>query len=237
MRFAESRSKLAVRAQREFEAVAKATIQAAKRASQVADADAQSLSMAVAKQMGDSLLKTVGTGLAHKLGAGLAEKIGAWQQQLNALSAQTEAAPAAKSADSMRFASAKGKAQGKAHAKGKDPRWFPPPVPLHMTDSMRNEPLDLTAVAPPHNSEKLPEDVEDCVACRYVWLQVEQDVGNSAIEETVYDSFFQNALEAQKTPIFYPGCQTMFDQVDDMLGDYMDGYSVDQMCENAMLCR
>jgi len=95
----------------------------------------------------------------------------------------------------------------------------------------------VTDVAPQYRSDRTPDDVEDCVACRYVWLQVEQDVGASAIEETVYDSFFQNALEAQKTPIMYPACQTMFDQIDDMLGDYMDGYNPDQMCENAMLCR
>jgi len=117
--------------------------------------------------------------------------------------------------------------------------YFPKSTPLALTNSLRNrrDYGDVTAHAPSFKSNRLPEDVEDCVACRYVWLQVEMDVGNSAIEETVYDSFYQNALEAQKTPIFYPGCQTMFDQIDDMLGDYMDGYSVDQLCENSMLCR
>jgi len=84
---------------------------------------------------------------------------------------------------------------------------------------------------------RMPADVEDCVACRYVWLQVEMDVGNSQVEENIYDSFYQNALEAQKAPIFYPACQTMFDSIDDMISDYMDGYTVNQMCENSMLCR
>jgi len=90
---------------------------------------------------------------------------------------------------------------------------------------------------PDGGAPRLPEDVEDCVACRYVWLQVEMDVGNSQIEENIYDSFYQNALEAQKAPIFYPGCQTMFDSIDDMIGDYMDGYTVNQLCENSLLCR
>jgi len=85
--------------------------------------------------------------------------------------------------------------------------------------------------------QRLPEDVEDCVACQYVWKQVEQDVGNSAITQTIYDAFHANALDAQRTPIFYPACQTMFDAADDMIGDYMDGYTVDQVCENSMLCR
>jgi len=80
-------------------------------------------------------------------------------------------------------------------------------------------------------------ECEDCMACRYVWKQVEMDVGNTQIEENVYDSFTANALEAQKTPIFYPGVQSMFDQIDDMLGDYMKGLRVDHMCENAMMCR
>jgi len=84
---------------------------------------------------------------------------------------------------------------------------------------------------------RLPEDVEDCVACEYVWKQVEQDVGNSAITQTIYDSFHANAVEAQRTPIFYPACQTMFDAADDMIADYMDGFTVTQVCENSMLCR
>jgi len=85
--------------------------------------------------------------------------------------------------------------------------------------------------------KRLPEDVEDCVACQYVWKQVEQDVGNSAITQTIYDSFQHNAVEAQKTPIFYPACQTMMDAADDMVTDYMEGFTVDQLCENSMLCR
>jgi len=95
----------------------------------------------------------------------------------------------------------------------------------------------VTANSPRVSSDHEPADVEDCVACRYVWMQVEMDVGNSMIEENIYDAFHANALEAQKTPIFYPACQTMFDSIDDMLGDYMDGYSVNQICENSMLCR
>ena len=91
----------------------------------------------------------------------------------------------------------------------------------------------VSSVAP----ERKAQDVEDCVACRYIWLQVEMDVGNSQIEENIYDSFTANCIEAQKAPIFYPACQDMFDGIDDMIGDYMDGYTVNQVCENARLCR
>jgi len=82
-----------------------------------------------------------------------------------------------------------------------------------------------------------PEDVEDCVACQYVWKQVEQDVGASAITQTIYDSFQHNALDAQRSLVFYPACQTMFEAIDDMTNDYMLGYTVNQICENSMLCR
>jgi len=79
--------------------------------------------------------------------------------------------------------------------------------------------------------------VEDCVCCKYVWSQVEMDIGNAQLEEQVYDSFYANTLVAQQTPIFYPCAQTMFDSIDDMLADYMDGFTVGQLCENSLLCR
>jgi hypothetical protein len=91
-----------------------------------------------------------------------------------------------------------------------------------------------SALAP---TQAKPEDVEDCVACRYVWLQVEMDVGNSQIESNIYDSFKAHCRDAQLSRIFFPACQDMFDAVDDMIGDYMDGFTVNQMCENSRICR
>lgn len=82
-----------------------------------------------------------------------------------------------------------------------------------------------------------PAQVEDCVACRYIWLQVEMDVGNSQIEEAIMDSFTQNCIEAQKAPIFYPACQDMYRVAEVMVADYMKGYTVNQMCENSRICR
>jgi len=108
-------------------------------------------------------------------------------------------------------------------------------------EAKKNRRKDFSGIRPDlPDSEWRPHtaaECEDCIACRYVWKQVEMDVGNTQIEENVYDSFTANALEAQKTPIFYPGVQSMFDQIDDMLGDYMKGMRVDHMCENAMMCR
>jgi len=93
------------------------------------------------------------------------------------------------------------------------------------------------AVSSSSNTGAKPEDIEDCVGCRYIWLQVEMDVGNSQIESNIYDSFKAHARDAQLSRIFYPATQDMFDAVDDMIGDYMDGFTVNQMCENSRICR
>jgi len=82
-----------------------------------------------------------------------------------------------------------------------------------------------------------PDAVEDCVACQYVWKQVEQDVGATPIVQTIYDSFTHNSNEAMRSAIFYPGVQSMSEALDDMANDYMLGYTVNQICENSMLCR
>jgi len=85
--------------------------------------------------------------------------------------------------------------------------------------------------------DMLAQDIEDCVGCRFVWLGVELEVGNSQVEETVYDSFVKRCMEAEKAPIFFQTCQDMFDDVYGMIGDYMNGYTVNQVCEGAKMCR
>lgn len=82
-----------------------------------------------------------------------------------------------------------------------------------------------------------PEDVEDCVACRFIWLQVEQEAGAAAGDDAIYKSFSNSCKSASEAPIFYSACQDMMAQADDMIGDYMDGYTVNQLCENSRLCR
>lgn len=85
--------------------------------------------------------------------------------------------------------------------------------------------------------DMLAQDIEDCVGCRFVWLGVELEVGNSQMEETIYDSFVKRCMEAEKAPIFFQTCQDMFDDVYGMIGDYMNGFTVNQVCEGAKMCR
>lgn len=80
----------------------------------------------------------------------------------------------------------------------------------------------------------------DCTACRWVWLSVESKLGNSQIEEDIYDAFTNACIEAQKSKIFYAAvsfvsfatlivretdpflqCEDMFDDVYGMIGDYL----------------
>jgi len=83
-----------------------------------------------------------------------------------------------------------------------------------------------------------PEDIEDCVACQYVWYQVEVEVGNDKIQENIYDAFTSVCMDAQKSSIFFPACEHMFDDVYSMIADYMNGQlNVNQICISAGFCR
>jgi len=78
---------------------------------------------------------------------------------------------------------------------------------------------------------------EDCLACRFVWKQVEMDVGNARYIEDVQASFEHNCMDAQKSTIFYKACEDMYDDMYALADDYMSGaYSVDTMCQRAKLC-
>jgi len=43
----------------------------------------------------------------------------------------------------------------------------------------------------------------DCVGCRFVWGQVEMDIGAARYVEDVQASFEHNCMDAQKSTVFY----------------------------------
>jgi hypothetical protein len=49
-----------------------------------------------------------------------------------------------------------------------------------------------------------PRKLEDCCGCRFVWSQVEMDIGSARYIEDVQASFEHNCMDAQKSSIFYP---------------------------------
>jgi hypothetical protein len=84
----------------------------------------------------------------------------------------------------------------------------------------------------------LGQRTEDCMACRFIWKQVEMDVSNAKYVEDVQASFEHNCLDAQKSEIFFKGCEDMYDDMYALTDDYMaNDYSVDQMCQRANMCK
>jgi hypothetical protein len=81
------------------------------------------------------------------------------------------------------------------------------------------------------------KDVVDCTACRFAWLSVENDVGSSLNAVTLYDSFVSHCSAMQNANIFFHPCMLMFKQADTMIGNYMAGMSVNQVCMHASMCR
>jgi len=80
--------------------------------------------------------------------------------------------------------------------------------------------------------------VEDCLACRFIWKQVEMDVSNAKFIEDVQASFEHNCLDAQKSAVFYKACEDMYDDMYAMTDDYMSAdYTVDKMCQRANMCK
>jgi len=88
------------------------------------------------------------------------------------------------------------------------------------------------------NPKFLAVKFEDCMACRYIWSQVEMDVANARYVEDVQASFEHNCLDSQKTEIFYKACEDMYDDMYAMTDDYMTNeYTVDTMCKRANMCK
>jgi len=79
--------------------------------------------------------------------------------------------------------------------------------------------------------------IEDCMACRFVWKNVEMDVGNLQYQKTVYDSFMHHCRRGMGAPLLYQPCQAMFSSIDDMVHGYVSGLSVDEVCAQARMCR
>lgn len=80
--------------------------------------------------------------------------------------------------------------------------------------------------------------LEDCMACRFIWKQVEMDVANARYVEDVQASFEHNCLDAQKSAIFFKACEDMYDDMYAMTDDYMSqDYTVDAMCKRANMCK
>jgi len=83
-----------------------------------------------------------------------------------------------------------------------------------------------------------PRKLEDCCGCRFVWSQVEMDIGSARYIEDVQASFEHNCMDAQKSSIFYPVCEDMYDDMYALTDDYMSNkFSVSTMCQRGKFCK
>lgn len=80
-------------------------------------------------------------------------------------------------------------------------------------------------------------DVIDCVACRFAWLKVEMDMGNTRTPHQLYDAFVQHCAGMQETNLFYNPCNKMFGKIDRLIADYISGNTVNLICMKSRMCR
>ena len=78
-------------------------------------------------------------------------------------------------------------------------------------------------------------DKEACVACEFIWGAIAQRVDkDTALVDDVGAAFEQ---QCQDSPdVFYEGCDYMYDQVGDMIQDFLAGTPASAACTNAGLC-
>jgi hypothetical protein len=65
------------------------------------------------------------------------------------------------------------------------------------------------------------------------WTEIEMDVGNTAAHDDLYASFIRNAEAVERDPVFNSVVHDMYEQIDDLIAAYVDGFTIDQMAENA----
>jgi len=79
-------------------------------------------------------------------------------------------------------------------------------------------------------------DIEDCAGCRFVWTQVEKDVGPTRVQMEVFNSFQKSCQDVQLAPIFFPACVRMREYADDMMIYYLAGLTAPTICEQVKMC-
>ena len=75
---------------------------------------------------------------------------------------------------------------------------------------------------------------EACVGCVFVWEKANGELDQSAGYEAVKDAFERTC--AGTTPVFYDACDSMFENEDQMIQDYLANAKFTGMCQNVGLC-
>eukprot|EP00943_MAST-04B_sp_MAST-4B-sp1_P009489 g9489.t1 len=76
--------------------------------------------------------------------------------------------------------------------------------------------------------------IEACVGCVFVWEKANSELDQSAGYEAVKDAFERTC--AAMTPVFYDVCDSMFENEDQMIQDYLANQGYTDMCVNVGIC-
>ena len=77
-------------------------------------------------------------------------------------------------------------------------------------------------------------DKQACVACKFVWTQVNMGKSKDSTPDLVGQAF--DNICADAPDVFYQGCDDMYDQIDFMIKDSLNKGTVDKICGCARLC-
>eukprot|EP00753_Platysulcus_tardus_P005518 PLAT13424.1.p2 GENE.PLAT13424.1~~PLAT13424.1.p2 ORF type:complete len:159 (-),score=41.42 PLAT13424.1:94-537(-) len=77
-------------------------------------------------------------------------------------------------------------------------------------------------------------DKETCVGCKFVWYKVDSMTDATSGYEEVRAAFEKSCQYMPE--VFYDACDDMFDQLDEMVTDFLNDVGMDDMCINAGLC-
>ena len=81
---------------------------------------------------------------------------------------------------------------------------------------------------------KTAGDYEACAGCKFVWEKTHSLLDESAGYEAAKDAFERTC--ANVPDVFFDACDSMFDQEDAFIQDYLSGTGFSGMCSAAKLC-
>lgn len=89
---------------------------------------------------------------------------------------------------------------------------------------------------PPAAREKKPSVAmrEACVGCVYIWHATNNQLDQSAGFEAVKDAFERTC--ASMPSVFFDPCDTMFENEEQMINEYLDNREFEEMCSNIGMC-
>ena len=139
----------------------------------------------------------------------------------------------AKVKSAVKTVSSKAGKSGKS-GKGGKPAPAPPAAPPAPPTPPFNCALGGQPVGSGSAKQTTFSDKQACVACKFVWSNVNAAKSAGTTPDLVGQQF--DDICADAPDVFYQGCDDMYDQIGSLIKDSMSGASVDQICGCAKMC-